>query len=333
MAKERQIPAAATPALTTTAPAWAVAQAIVMVATLALIGALIAVPDVAMRLLWGLLVPLLPLSFLFGTGIWRSVCPLATLNMLPNRWVGRRAVSAAGARLAGVAGIVLLALLVPARRFAFNTSGAAVSGLILAAGAGALLLGFVFEAKAGFCNAVCPVLPVERLYGQYPLLRTGNPRCPSCAACTPGTCIDLAPARSLVRAMGPPIHDGRWARRPLGAFAAAFPGFIVGYYTLVDVPLSEAAGVYAHVFGYAAASYFIVVSFVGLARLHSNVALPLLAAAAAALYYWFAAPAITRALVLPGSAAAAIRVATLVLVGVWLSTALVRSGAVPRGAR
>ena len=306
-------------------PVWGAAQVATLAITLGLIGGLIVAPEPSLNLLWGVLIPFLPLSFLFGTGIWRSICPLATLNMLPNRWAGRRRVTPKGARRAGLIGIAILAILVPARRFAFNNDGLVLAAVIVAVAVLALLLGLVFDAKAGFCNAICPVLPVERLYGQYPLLSAGNPRCPSCSACTPGTCIDLAPARSLVQAIGPPTTRQRWMQRPLGVFAAAFPGFIVGYYTISDVGWSGAAGVYGHVFLWGALSYVAVALISKLTDLDSRIALPLLAATAVGLYYWFAAPVLVTSMGLPGWAETAIRVVTLTLVGVWLSSALTAS--------
>jgi len=212
-------------------PLWGTAQLAVLLVTLALIGGFVIRPEASLNLLWGLLIPILPLTFLLGTGMWRSVCPLATLNMLPNPWAGRRDVSTRGARTAGVIGIVLLFVLVPARRFLFNTNGMIMAATVLAIAVLAVVLGFVYDAKAGFCNAICPILPVERLYGQYPLLSTNNPRCPSCTACTPGTCIDLSPTRSLLETIGPsPARQSwlhaRWApsrRRSLGSSSATTP--------------------------------------------------------------------------------------------------------------
>jgi len=303
-------------------PLWGAAQTATLAITLGLVAGLVVAPEPSLNLLWGVLIPMLPVSFLLGTGIWRSICPLATLNMLPNPWAGRRRVSARGARTAGMAGIVTLLALVPARRFLLNNNGPALAVAIALVALLAVALGFLYDSKAGFCNAVCPMLPVERLYGQYPLLKTDNPRCPSCAACTPGTCIDLAPARSLVEAIGPPLSGRRWLGRPLGAFAAAFPGFIAGYYTLGDVAVARAGGVYLHVLGFAAGSFVLVGALATLTELHAHVALPLLAAAAVGLYYWFSAPLIATALGLPPWAATSIRVGALLLVVVWLSSAI-----------
>jgi len=303
-------------------PLWGAAQLVVLSVTLALIAGFVVRPEASLNLLWGVLIPTLPLTFLLGTGMWRSVCPLATLNMLPNPWVGRRGVDVAGARFAGILGIGLLFVLVPARRFLLNNNGVAMAVTVLAVAVLAVVLGFVYDAKAGFCNAICPVLPVERLYGQYPLLTTNNPRCPSCTACTPGTCIDLSPTRSLLESIGPSTTGRNWLWRPLGAFAASFPGFIVGYYTTTDVPLNQAGGVYLQVFVCAAISYALVVGITTLTGAQGRLVLPLLAATAVGIYYWFASPLIVEALALAPAIAGVIRVTTLLVVAAWLASAL-----------
>ena len=219
-------------------------------------------------------------------------------------------------------GIVLLFLMVPARRFFFNTNGPIMAGTVLAVALLALFLGFVYDAKAGFCNAICPILPVERLYGQYPLLSTNNPRCPSCTACTPGTCIDLSPTRSLLESIGPSPTGQDWLKRPLGIFAASFPGFVVGYYTTSDVPLSQAGSVYLQVLVCAAISYALVAAGTALTGARGRMVLPLLAGAAVGMYYWFAAPLIAEALGAGAPVGTAIRVVALLVVTAWLSAAI-----------
>lgn len=300
---------------------WGAAQLAVLAITLVLVGGFIIRPEASLNLLWGLLIPALPFSFLLGTGLWRSVCPLATLNMLPNPWAGRRRVASRESRAAGMVGVGLLAVLVPARRFLFNSSGTAVAATVLAVAMLALLLGAVYDAKAGFCNAICPVLPVERLYGQFPLLPSENPRCPSCTACTAGTCIDLSPTRSLLESIGSTTGQS-WLRRPYGIFAAAFPGFVIGYYTTSDVPLAQAGSVYLQVLVCAAISYATVASVTALTGIDGSVVLPVLAGTAAGSYYWFAAPLIAQALGVPRSVGTGMRVVALLFVAAWLSSAL-----------
>lgn len=303
-------------------PLWGTAQLVVLVVTFALIGGFVVRPEPSLNLLWGVLIPILPITFLLGTGWWRSLCPLATLNMLPNPWIGRRAVSTTAARTAGVVGIVLLFGMVPARRFFFNTNGLIMAGTVLAVALLALFLGFAYDAKAGFCNAICPILPVERLYGQYPLLSADNPRCPSCSACTPGTCIDLSPARSLFETIGASPTGQDWLRRPLGIFAASFPGFVFGYYTTADVPMSQAGSVYLQVMVCAVISYALVAAGTALTGAQGRLVLPLLAGTAVGIYYWFAAPLIAEALGVSASVGTLIRIVALLVVAAWLSSAL-----------
>ena len=62
----------------------------------------------------------------------------------------------------------------------YDTSGPIMGAVVALVAVGALVLGLLYDAKAGFCNAMCPVLPVERLYCQSPLIDVPNPRCVPC---------------------------------------------------------------------------------------------------------------------------------------------------------
>ena len=277
------------------APTWRAAQALGVIATGALLVALVLQPETGLFILWNVLIPLVPLSLLVSPLIWRNVCPLATVNMLSNRSAAtRRLTAAATAKVGGIA-IALLVVLVPARRFLFNTDGLALAIVIAAVAAWALVLGAFFDTKAGFCNSICPVLPVERLYGQSPLLRVANARCATCTSCTQRGCIDLAPEKSIAQLLGGNRFGTAWLRTGFGAFAAAFPGFVVGYFTTTDVPLAEAGSVYLHVGLYAAISYLLVAAAVYLFRPSSGLVFVVLGAVAAALYYWFAVESILGA--------------------------------------
>ena len=297
---------------------WTAAQLMGVVLTVALLAGLWWAPTQTLALLWNAVIPVLPAVFLVNPAIWRNVCPLATFNMLTSPWGHQRKLGAEGARWFGVVGIVLLVVMVPARRFLFNVHGPTLVITIVAVAVLALLLGLGFTTKAGFCNALCPVLPVEKLYGQRPLLKVGNPRCRPCNLCTRKGCQDLAPEKAVGAALGPHTHSLRWLVTPYGAFAAAFPGFIVGYYTTTDGILATAPDVYLHVALYSAASYLIAVAVILVARFSAELSTLLLAGVAAGLYYWFVAPAIATALVLPTSWVIGVRVASLTLVASWL---------------
>jgi hypothetical protein len=297
---------------------WGIVRAAALAATAALVVTLVAWPTVALRVLWDLLIPVLPASFLVAPHLWRGVCPLATLNQWSGARPGRRQLGGRPLVAANALGVLLLVLLVPARRFAFNENGPALAATITIVAAAALALGVVFSRRAGFCNAVCPILPVERLYGQHPLWKPSNRRCDRCTVCIPKGCLDVDPFRSFAHAIGREAGRHRWLTTTYGAFAAALPGFIVGYFTLGNVPWTAAAGVYLWVALCSAGSYLaatVVVRVLGLTR---PVSLALLAAAAVALYYWWAAPRIAGLLGAPPAGTVIGRAAALALVAVWL---------------
>ena len=45
---------------------------------------------------------------------------------------------------------------------------------------GAFVGGVVFKGKSGWCSSICPLLPVQRIYGQTPLLMVANTHCQPC---------------------------------------------------------------------------------------------------------------------------------------------------------
>ncbi len=302
--------------MATTRGLWSFAQAVALLATVVLIGALLAVPDTGLKILWNVLIPLVPASLLITPHLWRNVCPLATLNKLGNGPWARRTLTTRMAALAGVIAIVLLFAMVPARRFLFNTDGVALAATIVAVGVLALALGAVFDMKAGFCNAICPVLPVERLYGQRPLVNLGNPRCPACTHCTQTGCIDLNATKSVAQTLGPARRSSAWLTTGFGAFAAAFPGFVMGYYATQDVALQGAGGVYLEVFLWAIASYVLTTAIVRFWDIPATRMLPMLGGVAAAVYYWFASPLLAAGLSL-APLEWPLRIGFLSLVAAW----------------
>ncbi len=306
------------PASRKAAAFWQSAQFVGVIVTVILIVGFIVLPEVALPTLWNVLIPILPASFLVAPSLWRSVCPLATLNLLPNRWMGRRALPRRAIRAVNTVGIVLLVVLVPARRFLFNENGIALATVVIAVAATALLLGMIFDAKAGFCNAICPVLPVEKLYGQHPFVHVGNPHCELCLLCTPKGCLDVAPTKAAMQALGPARNSAAWLTTAFGVFAAVFPGFIVGYFTTTDGPLSAAPSVYLNVALWAIGSYLLVFALVWLLRLRAELVLPVLAAVSVGLYYWFAAPAVAATLGIAPAGTVLIQSAAFVLVVAWL---------------
>jgi len=297
---------------------WLVAQWSGIVLTVALLASLVRWPAASLDLLWYAVIPLLPASFLMTPQLWRNVCPLATLNTLTGDRIGTRQLQATWVGPAGGIGILLLFLMVPARRFLFNVDGPSLAITVACVGLLALVGGMWFEKKGGFCNSVCPVLPVERLYGQRPLLNLSNPRCLPCTTCTRMACLDLMPEKSAHRVLGPGHVSRDWMGSVYGAFALAFPGFVVGYYLTADGPLSAALDVYATVLMWSAGSWLLLAALSAIVKLTSAHSLLMGATLAISAYYWFAPPGIATAYGLPNSFVWGMRLAMGALISVWL---------------
>lgn len=308
-------------AIQTTRRLWRAGQVLGIGLTAVLLAGLWFRPDESLTVLWSVVIPLLPASFLITPALWRNLCPLATTNMALNRLARRPAIPRRLVPWAGATGVVLLALMVPARRFLFNGDALALGVTIALVVGMAVCLGAVYQAKAGFCNALCPVLPVERFYGQHPLVELGNPRCPVCTVCTSG-CIDIAPRKSIPSVLGRGRRSHGWLTSTFGIFAASFPGFVLGYFTVTDGSISTAGATYLHVGLAALGSYVLTAAVVTVGRIHAQVMMPILAALAASAYYWFASPPLAVALHLPPVVGLGIRIAALGLVVFWLVKAL-----------
>jgi hypothetical protein len=268
-------------------------QAGSLLATVAFVIAFWSRPEPSLALLWGLIIPVLPLSFLISPMLWRAVCPLATLNLLASTRGGLHQ-PAAVSRWAGAPAMVALAVLVPARHVAFNTHGSAMIALVIGAAVAAIVLGRRYEARAGFCNAMCPVLPVERLYGTHPIVHLENPRCVRCSTCTPRGCLDRSGGKVSAHLLGARRHTLAWVFTATGLFAIAFPGFVIGYFTVGDATTASMLPVYTHILTDTFGSLALLASLILLSGVSAAVALPALGALAAGAYYWFAVPVMLR---------------------------------------
>ncbi len=303
-------------------PAWRWAQWLGLLATVALLVGLLRRPEPTLNLLWNGIIPVLPAVFLVNPLLWRNVCPLATLTTLSGDRMGTRTLDGGLVRATLVLGALLLVVLVSGRRVVFNTDGPMLASVIVLVGGLAVAGGTRYQRKAGFCNSICPVLPVERLYGQAPLLRVANARCPTCIRCTLRGCIDRSPADATRTAIGARASSPSWLHSPYGWFAAGFPGFITGYFTIGNSGWSGAPALLLHVGTAIGVSLAVTMLLVHGLRLSAAVALPILASAAVGLYYWFASAAIAEAWGLAPAATWSLRGAAAALIGWWLVHAL-----------
>lgn len=268
--------------------AWDWLRSLGLLAVGAVVVALFAAPALGLLLFWGLLVPVLPLLFLVAPGLWRNICPLATLNQLPRRLGFSRAASAPVwlKSYAFVIGFGAFLLLASSRKWLFNSSGPATAVLILALLLAAFLGGILLKGKSGWCSSLCPLLPVQRLYNQTPFVTVGNSHCLSCVGCTKN-CYDFNPGVAYLV----DLHDDdRYYSGHRKFFAAAMPGFVAGYFVVPNPPAISVGAMYlglAVAIALSVATFFTLDSFV---KVSPNKLTALAAAAALNLFYWFGLP-------------------------------------------
>ncbi len=180
--------------------------------------------DVVPRLFWTVLLPLLPLAIvLMGFYRWRVICPLAALGTLGRsfpRKEQRRVPAWLERGFFLVTFGVLLAMLV-LRLIATNGDGVWLAGLLIGAALAAVATNAVFTGKS-WCNFICPVGLVERIYTEPASLADVQPtsRCVRCTACK-RNCPDIDQ------------ENGYWKdlssdTRRVAAYA--FPGLVLGFY-------------------------------------------------------------------------------------------------------
>lgn len=274
-----------------TIPGWRVAQVAVWLLGAGILFCLLFIPQLGILLFWNILIPLAPAIFVFAAGVWRNVCPLATTTLLP-RHLGlskQKRLTVKRSGIFGVLAVATLYLVVPLRHAVFNISGPATAGLIIVLTLVGVTAGFFYEWKSAWCNGLCPVHPVEKLYGRNVVLTMPNAHCTQCRHCAV-PCPDSTPN---IR----PAVSGRSFYHQLSAnlVAGGLPGFIWGWFQVPDdAGISGAAsfaGLYLLPFSGLAISLavYLLLSqkiFPGYKTVITN----LFAAAAVSCYYWYRIP-------------------------------------------
>jgi nitrite reductase (NADH) large subunit len=264
---------------------WDALRVLSVVAALALCVSLLVSARVGLFIFWGLVIPLLPLLFFVAPGFWRNICPLAASNQTPRRFgfTRGRALHPTVRAYGFLVPVVLFLGLVPARKVLFNTNGVALAVLLLAMLAAAFVGGVFFKGKSGWCSSFCPLLPVQRVYGQTPFIVVRNSHCEPCVGCAKN-CYDFNPHVAQLA----DLHDPdpyRGAYRKL--FGGAFPGLVLAFYTVHSASGWGIAGMYGkfglYILG-GIGAFFVLDS---LLRVSTAAVAVLFGAVALDLYYWF----------------------------------------------
>jgi len=281
----------------------------------------VARPADTLTFFWGLVIPVLPLVFLVAPGSWRNVCPLAGINQA-SRYMGvtKQVPAPAWLRDHGFSiATVLFVGLALTRKVLFNRNGVALTVLLGAVMVGALLGGRFLRGKSGWCSSICPLLPVQRVYGQTPFIGVANSHCRPCLGCTKN-CYDFNPRVAYVADMHEPDPTFRGPRR---LFVGAFPGLVLGFFLVPDAGRLSTLEVYGRCLLWIAGGIAVFAVLDTFGRFSPNRLPPLFGAAAFSLFYWFGSVRVAKALgtLLGGDWSALIapvRVSAIALAAVWL---------------
>lgn len=273
--------------------AWRFAQVIVWLVGLAMFLLLIFAPKLGLHVFWDGLIPLAPALFVFTPGLWRNICPLASSALLPRHmgWSRQIQVTRIWQGRFMLIGTALLFGFIPLRHVVLNTSGLATAGAITFLAIIAVVSGFVFEWKSGWCAGMCPVYQVEKLYGSASPTTFTNAHCIECHRCV-ASCPDSIPNPS-------PLDSRITTRSELAVgfiMVGAFPGLVWSWFQQPSITgnigLAQITDIYATELLWAGVSlvlFLLLRQFVVPSRGHQRLN-RLFAAASVSCYYWYRFP-------------------------------------------
>jgi hypothetical protein len=174
------------------------------------------------------------------------------------------------------------------RHVLFNTDGRATGMILILLGAVAFSTGLFFERKSAWCAGICPVHPVEKLYGSKPSNKMMNVHCTNCIRCS-------VPCPDSTQNSRPFLQDHSIvASITEFLLVGAFPGYIWGWFQTPDYTGQEGWQHLAQVYGLPLLGgavttllYFILRFFFITKR---STLIRFFAAAAVSCYYWFRLP-------------------------------------------
>lgn len=273
-----------------------------IVAGLILAGLLIAVPDTGLFLMWKVVIPLLPLLFLTVPGLWRNLCPLAASNQTPRALKLTKALTAPDwlKEYGYVIAFSLFITFVVLRKVGLDDSGAYSALLLLGAMAAAFTGGMFLKGKSGWCSTICPLLPVQRIYGQTPLMLVANAHCQPCVGCVKN-CYDFNPRAAYLADLHD--QDTYWSGYRK-YFVGAFPGLVYGFFA---VPLEQMVLTVA-------VSLAVFATLITFFKTSAHTITSLFGAVAFGIFYWYAAELVGG----PEALTYALRAAAIALAATWL---------------
>jgi hypothetical protein len=212
--------------ISSTRTLWHWAQGLAWAAGMVIWLALIVSPRLGLHLLWNVLIPVAPALLVLAPGVWRNVCPLGSMSLAPHHFglSQRKKLSPVWRGRLYLGALILLLVVVPLRKVVLDTNGPLLAVVLAAVGLLAIGLGLAFNWKSSWCSSLCPVYPVELLYGSRPLVSVANAHCPNCSCC-------VAPCSESTNGVTPRSAVKTQLGRYVGiVLTGCFPGFVWGWY-------------------------------------------------------------------------------------------------------
>lgn len=273
---------------------WRIAQLLVGIIGLGIFFSLIFIPEIGIHAFWNVLIPVAPALFVVSAGLWRNVCPLASTSLI-SRHLGFARNKKLKVKQQGkfqLISVILLLLIIPLRHTIFDTNGPATALIIGLLAVIAIVLSFRYDWKSAWCSGLCPIHPVEKLYGRKSLFELPNAHCKSCVSCV-SNCPDST------KAINPILKKKKSINEKIGGtiIVGGFPGYIWGWFHVQDYYNNE--GWYHLISTYSiplVAMTTTLVLFLFLKKIISKkneiLLVNLFAMAAVSIYYWYRLPAL-----------------------------------------
>ena len=150
----------------------------------------------------------------------------------------------------------------------------------------------MFKGKSGWCSSVCPLLPLQRVYGQTPFVTVPNNHCSTCVGCAKN-CYDFKPRAAYHADLAE--SDPGWSA-PRKLFVAGLPGFVLGFFMLTrqeDVPTAQKFSLLGVCVLVSIGSFYTLDAMSPLSAAMLTVTY---AAGALNIFYWFTGPVLAGAL-------------------------------------
>lgn len=272
---------------------WRIAQLVFWLNGVTILTCLLFYPTLGITLFWNILIPLAPALFVVGLGIWRNVCPLATTVLIPHHYgiSKKRILSPTESGILNLMAVLLLFIIVPLRHAIFNSSGLASGILIISMALTGMVLSLFFEWKSAWCSGLCPVHPVEKLYGGNTLTSFPNAHCHQCMNCVkpcPDSTPNIHPESS---------YKTKYHKLSGLLITGGLPGFIWGWFHVPDEKNSASVHTFISVYLWPLMGLFsTLILYMILKSLirqeQKRFLVSVFAPAGVSCYYWYRIPAL-----------------------------------------